>query len=228
MIADLFDVRQTGDRGFGLFARVAIPKGTLIDYHCDLCERICGRADLERMGYDRRQQIMEHTYTTGEGDVILDCSIGRYMNHSCAANALEAYGDFDVAVRDIAEGEEITCDYRQFNDPDDGFPCHCGEPSCCSIVSPLGPFPPRLEDSWREQTEAACKALMMPPRFTTGIGADKITLGTWRPPQRGQLWEPVGLAPSAPVVRRISQRLNVAGAAPADASVEAERRALSG
>lgn len=219
MIADLFEVRETGDRGRGLFARTRIPKGTLIDYHCDLCERICGRPNLLEMSFERRHQIMEHTYTTEQGDVVLDCSIGRYMNHSCEANVLETEDDFDIAVRDIEAGEEATCDYRQFYDPDEGFTCYCGRPSCCSLVVPVRPFPPDLAADWREKTRAACRVLTLPPGFTTGIGDEQISLDTWQPPKSGELWQPPQLAPTAPVARNISRLLNAA---------EAERRAGSG
>lgn len=208
MIADLFEVRETDDRGFGLFARVFIPKGTLIDYQCDLCERICGRADLENMSHEKRQQIMEHTYTTDECDVILDCSIGRYMNHSCSANVLENGGEFDIAVRDVQAGEEVTCDYRQFNDPDEGFPCYCGEPMCCGTVAPVRPIPPDLAAAWDDKTRAACEEIRLPHQFSTGIGSERVALPTWRPPREGELWEPQHLSPTASVVRRISNLLN--------------------
>lgn len=52
----------------------------------------------------------------------------RFVNHSCAHNT-EVVGFRDVAIRDIAVGEEITSNYET-----DGaglsFVCACGSPGC--------------------------------------------------------------------------------------------------
>lgn len=214
MLADLFEVRQTEDRGLGLFARVRVPKGTLIDYRCDLCQRVCGKDDLLAMSSERRQQLMEHTYTNDDGDVVLDCSVGRYMNHSCEANVIEGDGDFDVAVRDIEPGEEATCDYRQYNDPDEGFPCYCGHASCCSLVVPIRPYPEHLAEEWKRKAREATRVLKLPPRFTTGIGEDRIAVDTWQPPRTGELWEAAQISSTSLVVRQVSRLLNEQAAAP--------------
>ena len=46
--------------------------------------------------------------------VILDADEGRYMNHSDAPNVDLTNPEIGVAVRDIAAGEELTCDYACF------------------------------------------------------------------------------------------------------------------
>ncbi|MCK9573595.1 MAG: SET domain-containing protein-lysine N-methyltransferase, partial [Candidatus Omnitrophica bacterium] len=57
---------------------------------------------------------------------IAPCDETRYLNHSCNANILGADPGFDIVVRDIKKGEELTYDYRDFYD-DIKMQCHCGE-----------------------------------------------------------------------------------------------------
>jgi hypothetical protein len=44
--------------------------------------------------------------------------IGWYLNHSGSPNSDEREEECYYAVRDIAAGEEITIDYKKFNEPD--------------------------------------------------------------------------------------------------------------
>jgi hypothetical protein len=59
-----------------------------------------------------------------------------YVNHSCEPNAAFLDGLMLTAVRDIAEGEEITWDYGTAIDEADfgGFPCACGAARCRGAV----------------------------------------------------------------------------------------------
>jgi hypothetical protein len=56
----------------------------------------------------------------------------RYVNHSCSHNT-EVHNFCDVAIRDIAPGEEITSNYET-----DGaghiFKCQCGSPECRGMI----------------------------------------------------------------------------------------------
>lgn len=57
----------------------------------------------------------------------------RFMNHSCEANTISGEGK-DVAVRAIAEGEEITADYRGEMKIGSRMDCHCGAASCNGYI----------------------------------------------------------------------------------------------
>ena len=61
----------------------------------------------------------------------------RYMNHSCDANT-KIEGTTDIAVRDIKEGEEITCDYVDENVPDLQLECNCGSENCKRVIKNEG------------------------------------------------------------------------------------------
>lgn len=73
----------------------------------------------------------------------IDGSVGgnptQYINHSCQPNAYVSvmYGHIlFFALRDIAPGEEITCDYvLSFHD--DRKKCDCGAPNCRGTINKI-------------------------------------------------------------------------------------------
>ena len=68
-----------------------------------------------------------------DGKVVLLGFPDRHVNHSCDPNAYLSYqqhGCYLVARRDIAAGEEITCDYNVNLTGGTGWPCHCGARRC--------------------------------------------------------------------------------------------------
>ena len=60
----------------------------------------------------------------------------RFVNHSCHANT-RSYDFCDVAVRDIAPGEEITADYGLDNSASVGFQCNCKAVNCREWIGPV-------------------------------------------------------------------------------------------
>lgn len=61
---------------------------------------------------------MGYPHMTRQGFTVLEFDNGRFMNHSPAPNTDFRDPETGWAVRDIAAGEEITCDYGEF---DPGF-----------------------------------------------------------------------------------------------------------
>ena len=65
-----------------------------------------------------------------------------FMNHSCdpssvSLNLNEGEDEFDQYIlRDIEEGEEVSCNYAQYDYECDGhfFECGCGSPKCYKVV----------------------------------------------------------------------------------------------
>ncbi len=57
-----------------------------------------------------------------------------FLNHSCEPNVGFAGNIVLVAMRDIAEGEELTTDYALFDDYDGQMCCHCRTPSCRGVI----------------------------------------------------------------------------------------------
>ena len=57
----------------------------------------------------------KYTYRNNKGNHVLCWDNARFVNHSFNSNCLTTAYDFEIAVRDIKCGEEITSDYRLFN-----------------------------------------------------------------------------------------------------------------
>ena len=53
--------------------------------------------------------------------VVLDSDNGRFMNHSLGPNTDFRIFDRGFALFDIAQGEEITCNYHEFDPTFAGF-----------------------------------------------------------------------------------------------------------
>ncbi|MBF0547673.1 MAG: SET domain-containing protein [Candidatus Riflebacteria bacterium] len=56
----------------------------------------------------------------------------RFVNHSCEPNT-RVENCCDVAIKDIAKGEEITSDYAGCGS--ENFKCNCGSKNCRGIVN---------------------------------------------------------------------------------------------
>jgi hypothetical protein len=55
------------------------------------------------------------------GVVIVDCDNGRFMNHCLAPNTDFRVFDKGYALVDIKQGDEITCNYHEFDPTFAGF-----------------------------------------------------------------------------------------------------------
>jgi hypothetical protein len=119
--------------GYGVFATQAIPKGTIL-WALDPLDQVLTHHPANELEDEFAGALVHFTWTNGTGKRILCWDFGRYMNHSCEANSYGAGGtEFEIAVRDIAPGEELTSDYRTLN-LEAPFECQCGSARCTGIV----------------------------------------------------------------------------------------------
>ena len=101
-------------RGLGVFASRALRKGTL------LCVNDGHDMELSLPAVNKepgvlRDKLLTYSYRDARGVLLLNWDESRYVNHCCHPNSLmTAYG-FELVVRDIAAGEEITTDYGLLN-----------------------------------------------------------------------------------------------------------------
>jgi uncharacterized protein len=120
--------------GLGVFARNPIPRGTIVVVP-DVLDTVIDPQQFEALPEILRAAAETYMFHDSRGSLVLSWDHGRYMNHSCRANTmLTAYG-VEVAVRDIAAGEEITTEYGLLN-VQDPFPVACGCPDCRRHVTP--------------------------------------------------------------------------------------------
>ena len=119
--------------GYGVIASAFIPKGT-ITYVKDPFDIDLSVEDYLALEPQYKVIADKYTYREGNGHRILSWDIAKYMNHSCASNSISTGYGFEIAVRDIFPGEEITDDYGIFNF-DHEMECFCGAKCCRKVVN---------------------------------------------------------------------------------------------
>jgi hypothetical protein len=155
------ELRSSGEEiGLGVFATRAIPRGTVVWALDELDQRFdAGR--VKRLGPRYARLLDRYGYCNAAGERVLCWDLARWVNHSCTANVLSCGWEFDIAIRDIADGEEITNDYGALN-LDRGFACRCRQPACRGTIRPRD-FE-RLADRWDGQVREAFTDLMLVPQ----------------------------------------------------------------
>lgn len=118
--------------GYGVFATQPIPMGTIVWTLCQL-DMILGPAQRQALPEPYQPIIEKYAYSDGTGNMILCWDYGRFINHSCAPAMLGVGDSFEIAVRDIAAGEELTCDYATL-DLSEPMGCTCGQDGCSGAV----------------------------------------------------------------------------------------------
>ena len=100
--------------GYGVVATEFIPKGT-ITWALDSLDREFTPAEVDSMSPMYQQILDFYTYRNGKGNHVLCWDLGRYVNHSFNSNCLTTAYDFEIAIRDIHPGEQLTDDYGYLN-----------------------------------------------------------------------------------------------------------------
>lgn len=120
--------------GLGVFAKSFIPKGTIM-YVIDEMELIYpeGHHLLDDDYY--KKYIEKFSYTDQNGSSIVSWDYAKYINHYCDRNTISTGYGFEIAVRDIQAGEQITDDYGALN-IERSMDCGCGKSNCRGAVHP--------------------------------------------------------------------------------------------
>ncbi len=100
--------------GYGVVATEFIPKGT-ITWALDALDREFTPQQFAGLSARYQQILNFYTYRNNRGNYVLCWDHGRYVNHSFNSNCLTTAYDFEVAVRDIYPGEQLTDDYGYLN-----------------------------------------------------------------------------------------------------------------
>ena len=101
--------------GVGVFARDAVPAGTVVWRFEAGFDRVVTAAERGAAPAAFRAFLDAYAYPSADlqGAILLCCDDARFLNHSAAPNTAERPFE-SVASRPIAAGEEITCDYGVF------------------------------------------------------------------------------------------------------------------
>lgn len=115
MIHPHTELRFISERiGYGVVATKFIPKGT-ITWALDKLDRIFTPQQVKAMDLLYQQVLDTYTYRNAEGNYILCWDNARFVNHSSRSNCITTAYEFEIAVRDILPGDQLTDDYGYLN-----------------------------------------------------------------------------------------------------------------
>ncbi len=100
--------------GYGVVATKLIPKGT-ITWVQDELDNIYISKEVSKMGKLAQEMVEKYTFRNNKGNFVMCWDIAKYVNHSFKSNCLSTAYDFEIAIRDIHPGEELTDDYGYLN-----------------------------------------------------------------------------------------------------------------
>jgi SET domain-containing protein len=123
--------------GFGVFATSFIPKGTIV-WALDPMDSVITPEkynELCRTNNYYKEQLDKYSYIDQNGCYVLCWDIARFFNHSFMPTCLGTPFGYEIAVRDILPGEELTDDYGTLN-LEENFEAFPEEGSARKVVTP--------------------------------------------------------------------------------------------
>lgn len=100
--------------GYGVVATKFIPKGT-ITWALDKLDRTFEPRQFNAFDKIYQDILEKYCYRDNKGRYVLCWDISRYVNHSFNSNCISTAYEFEIAIRDIYPGEELTDDYGYLN-----------------------------------------------------------------------------------------------------------------
>jgi len=141
--------------GFGVIATGFIPMGTIV-YIKDSLEQVVSPTDYLMHPPAMRKVIEKYSYIDEAGNRIVSWDFAKYVNHCCNCNTISTGYGFEVAIRDIQPGEQITDEYGIFN-LEYEMTLLCGKPGCRKVIRPSD-FDDYYQD-WDAKIKAALPQL---------------------------------------------------------------------
>ncbi len=102
------------DMGFGVFATRLIPAGTVV-YAKDALDIEFAPGDPLIRDPAYAETVEKYTYIEPDGTRVLSWDHAKYVNHCCEPSTLTTGYGFEIALRDLRPGDELTDDYAIFN-----------------------------------------------------------------------------------------------------------------
>lgn len=101
--------------GIGVFAGEDIKKGTIVWTMVDGFDLAMDAKFINSLPVAARKYLDTYSYTQ-QGTTILPGDNDRFVNHSENSPVRQLPNNDMIAIRDIRKGEELTMDYREFDD----------------------------------------------------------------------------------------------------------------
>jgi hypothetical protein len=154
--------------GCGIIATRDIPKGT-VTWVLDPIDRIFTPPQMESMPSVCQDTILKYSYRNRHGDYVFCWDNTRFMNHSFKPNCITTAYGFELAVRDIRAGEELTNDYGSLNIIEPFQACDEGTERKVVYPDDLA----RHYDCWDRQLESAFKRVQTVEQPLRGLLSDE-------------------------------------------------------
>lgn len=100
--------------GYGVVAKKLIPKGT-VTWVQDELDQIYTPQQVANISPMMREYLEIYSFTNSEGNKVLCWDNAKFVNHSFKPSCMSTAYDFEIAVRDIYPGEQLTDDYGYLN-----------------------------------------------------------------------------------------------------------------
>lgn len=159
--------------GYGVFASRDIPMGTLVFVQDPLDIEITPE-HYGALDVTSRELAEKYSYVDARGIRVLSWDSAKFVNHSCEPNTMSTAWGFEVALRDIAAGEEITDEYGLFN-LDWEMDCACGRRRCRGRIRPGDAW--SFHRRWDRVVRAAVQAIPRVEQPLIGL-LDEVTRGS--------------------------------------------------
>ncbi|MEO8237633.1 MAG: SET domain-containing protein [Flavobacterium sp.] len=102
------------EKGYGVVATKFIPKGT-ITWVQDELDRVFKPSEASKLNPFTKKYLDKYCFTNKLGELVLCWDNGKFVNHSFKPNCFSTAYDFEIAIKDILPGEELTDDYGYLN-----------------------------------------------------------------------------------------------------------------
>jgi len=100
--------------GYGVVAKKFIPKGTITWVQDDL-DIVYNPEDIHTINPLLQEYLETYCFTNGRGQKVLCWDNAKFVNHSFNSSCMSTAYDFEIAIRDIHPGEQLTDDYGYLN-----------------------------------------------------------------------------------------------------------------
>lgn len=100
--------------GYGVVAKKLIPKGTITWVQDDL-DQVLTPEQADALLPQVREHLEKYSFTNSEGNYVLCWDNAKFVNHSFNPSCMSTAYDFEIALRDIHPGEQLTDDYGYLN-----------------------------------------------------------------------------------------------------------------
>lgn len=154
IISNKVEVRDSPIHGKGMFAKKDIKKGEVVFIKGGY---ILTRDEFYSNGTINSYLPLDDNYFLASKSKEDELHIKLYNNHSCDPNCgLRGEITF-IAIKDIRQGEELTCDYAFIDNEDYEFECSCGSVNCRHIVTGRDWKIKELQEKYRDYFAAYLK-----------------------------------------------------------------------